>query len=276
MRRDHAFTLIELLVVISIIALLIGILLPVLGSARESGRRSQCLQNVKSMQTAAVTFAGEAKGWYPKTYHDSTLAGGTNWGDHTLDDPVNDPAMDENSISAAMWLMAREGHLASIEVFSCPSTQAYQPIPAGIKPRDYSNFPPAPITPDSRRGLHYGYANPYGYSVGDDPDIEVFFKLTLDDIRPDFAVFADMGADCCGRFGNGSPTRNGNSINHDRDGQSVARADGSASFETTNRVGIDGDNIYAGIYEGGATFPDAPRNQNDSSIHPTIEPDDFF
>lgn len=276
MRRDRAFTLIELLVVIAIIALLIAILLPVLASVRESARRSLCLQNVKSLQTAATTFATDRKGWYPKTRHDPTLSGGNNWGDHTLDDPVNDPAMTPNSVSAAMWLMAREGYLESIEVFSCPSTDGYEPISPSLNPRDYSNFPPVPISPDFRRGLHYGYANPYGYSVGDDPDIEVFFRLTLDHVRPDFAVFADMGADCCGRFGNGSPTRTGNSFNHDRDGQSVARADGSASFETTNRVGIDEDNIYSGVFLGGATFPDAATTQNDSSIHPTIEPDDFF
>lgn len=60
--KRHAFTLIELLVVISIIALLIAILLPALGAARESSRNIQCVSNTRQLTTAWLSFAVDNKG----------------------------------------------------------------------------------------------------------------------------------------------------------------------------------------------------------------------
>ena len=62
--RKKGFTLIELLVVIAIIAVLAGMLLPSLSKAKEQGKLSVCLNNLKTMGTACVMYANSSDDYY--------------------------------------------------------------------------------------------------------------------------------------------------------------------------------------------------------------------
>lgn len=56
---DHGFTLVELLVVLAIIAILVGLLVPAVGKARESGKKVQATNDLKQLMVATQLYAND-------------------------------------------------------------------------------------------------------------------------------------------------------------------------------------------------------------------------
>lgn len=100
-----AFTLVELLVVIGIIAILMGILIPVLGIARESGRCAKCLANLHQIGMAINMYAND---------HNNYLVPGDSFG---LADPPPGPG---TFMSSGSWVI----QLVELGYISGPQTAA--------------------------------------------------------------------------------------------------------------------------------------------------------
>ncbi|BAM03497.1 type II secretion system protein [Phycisphaera mikurensis] len=123
--QPAAFTLIELLVVISIIALLVGILLPALGKARESARASVCQSNLKQLGIAGHAYATDFDGFPPG---DEALGGasirmgaGVDGGNHPKAS-LRNPGVEETFGLSSVY--ARQGYMDPGAGWICPSQYA--------------------------------------------------------------------------------------------------------------------------------------------------------
>ncbi len=70
-RRCRGFTLIELLVVIAMIAVLAGLLLPALASARSRALRTACTSNLRQVGLGIQMYADDHRGLFPETTHET-------------------------------------------------------------------------------------------------------------------------------------------------------------------------------------------------------------
>lgn len=110
-RRRRAFSLIELLVVMGIIAVLIGLLFPVISRAREASHRSACLSNLRQLGQAFIMYANLS--------HDHVPLG------HIADEYQWDYTLNYATSSAAFVThigVLRDAHLLDApQAFFCPS-----------------------------------------------------------------------------------------------------------------------------------------------------------
>ncbi len=114
--RRQAFSLIELLVVIAVISILAALLFPVFSRAREAGRSTSCLSNLKQLGAAVTLYLQDFDETFPMSrFPDAThpISGCT----------AHTPTYPEDRLHGTSynWKRAIAPYVKSLAVFQCPS-----------------------------------------------------------------------------------------------------------------------------------------------------------
>ena len=152
--RATGFTLIELLVVVAIIALLISILLPSLGKAREQARKVKCSANLRQWGIGVACYTSSFDNVLPAKGGDGSQSNpvGT-WDDGGL--WFNAITSQLNSVGKSYNDMQTSGNPLPLggnnSIFVCPSASTAQGV---------TNATPADVlSPDGQYFMQYGYYN---------------------------------------------------------------------------------------------------------------------